>query len=439
MWGDSGNWQNGLVADTVGKAVFGTGSGVVLDADTTVGQVTIRSDENFTIGSQGNEKLTAGLNIITEANGGSADHTVSADVVLPTTVTLDVGENTTLTVSGNMEGVGFYKRGQGELTLSGHGSYTGNLVFAGGTTIVSGTNETSAASLLDIKNARVILQGDDRFDPDFQVKMAGTSTIGQAAYLQLGDESTGAISQTFASLNAVKPQYVKDLNPFPQTDPPVYVVGGSSEISTLTVKGGLYSGYLGGEGLYENNFSLVVDGTLTLQGTSTYVGDTVIKSGAILQINREAALSANSNLVIDGGLLALGSFSYLTPGGVDDAGVLVTESVNTFTRSLGSGAGEVRFTGDGGFRAVGGDRTVNLGGSGGQVVWGQDGFIGNGNKLILSSDANSRILFANAIDFGGASRTIEVQSNSTAEISGVLSGSGGPEQDRERISVPFRP
>jgi len=425
MWSTAANWQDDTIPSAVGKAVFGVGDGVELSADTTVGQVTINSDQNFVISSSNNSKLTVSLNIITEANGGPADHTVSTDLVLPTTVTFDVGEDTTLTLSGGLSGVGFYKRGTGELTLSGDNSFTGNLIFAGGTTVVSGSNTTSGGSILDIKNARVILQGSDRLSSTFGVKLAGTSSPGQTAYLQLGDESTGAVTQTLAQLNAAKPQYVKDLNPDPQSQPPVYVVGGSSEISILTVKGGLYSGYLGGDGLHENNFSLVVDGSLTLQGISTYVGDTVIKSNAVLQINQAEALSANSNLVMDGGILALGTYTYKINDGSNGPGIDITKSVDTFTRSLGTGAGEIQFTGDGGFRAVGGDRTVNLGGDGGQVVWGEGHFVGNGNKLILASDNTSRIIFTNAIDLGSASRTVEITPNSTAELSGVLSGSGG--------------
>lgn len=428
VWSTAANWQDNSIPSTVGKAVFGTGDGVELTTDTTVSQITINSDENFIISTSNDSKLNVGLNIITEANGGPVDHTVSADVVMPTTVTLDVGEDTTLSISGDISGVGIYKRGKGDLTLSGANSFSGNLVFADGTTIVSGINTTTGASILDIKNAWVILQGDDRFSSAFGVKLAGTSTHGQAAYLQLGDESTGAITQTIASLNAVKPQYVKDLNPDPQTDPPVYVVGGSSEISTLIVKGGSYSGYLGGEGLYENNLSLVVDGNLTLQGTSTYAGDTVIKNGAVLQINREAALSTNSNLVMEGGLLALGSFTYLIPDPAVEGGgngISITESVSTFTRSLGTGAGEIQFNGGGGFRAVGGNRTVNLGGNGDQVTWGSGGFVAHDSALILASDNTSKILFANAIDLGAHSRTVQVEANSTAELSGVLSGSGG--------------
>ncbi len=425
LWNSPENWDGHTIASTVGKAVFASGDGVVIDSDTTVGQITISSDEDFTISALNNAKLTTSLNIITESTGNAVNHEVSADLIFPTTVTLDVGADTTLNISGNISGTGLYKRGEGDLTLSGSNSCSGNLVFANGTTIVSGVNTTSGGSLLDIKNARVILKGNDRFSSGFGAKLAGTSTHGQAAYLQLGDETTGAITQTLASLNAAKPQYVKDLNPDPQLDPPVYVVGGNSEISTLIVKSGVYSGYLGGGGTHENNLSLVVDGSFTLQGTSTYVGDTVIRTGATLTVNREAALSANSNLVFDGGLLALGSFSYLTPGGVNDVGISVTESFGNFTRSLGAGAGEVQFTGDGGFKAIGADRTVNLGGAGATVTWGEGGFVGNGKKLVLGSESTNKIVFANGINFGNASRSIEVQSNSTAELSGVLGGSGG--------------
>ncbi len=425
VWGTAANWSGNILPQDVGRAVFGTGDGVELTANTTVSQITISSAEDFTISSANGSTLTAGLNIITQRNGGPTDHTVSADVFLPTTVTMDVGENTSLTLSGDLSGTGIYKRGAGDLTLSGTNEFSGNLVFADGTTIVSGTNTTSAGSLLDIKNARVILQGDNRFTDQFSVKMAGTSTHGQAAYLQLGDGTTEGITQTLSQLNAVKPQYVQDLNPLPQTDPPAYVVGGNSKISTLIVNGGVYSGYLGGSGQYENNLSLVVGGNLTLQGVSTYVGDTVINSTGVLRINQQEALSANSNLVINGGMLALGGYTYKINDGANGPGTDVTKSVDTFTRSLGGGAGEVRFTGSGGFSAVGGDKVVNLGGDGRQIAWTNQYFVGEGNRLILSSESSNRITFANAIDLGSASRTIEVGPNSTAEVSGVLSGSGG--------------
>lgn len=425
IWTNVANWQAAAVPSPMGRAVFATGSGAVLDADVRVGQMLISTPGDFTLSSGSGSKLSPGLNLVTRANGGPAAHTIGTPVTLPAVVTLDVGAETSLALTGSVTGTGFYKRGTGMLVLSGANDFSGTLVFGGGTTLVSGTNLTSTASLLDIKNSRVILQGDDRLEGEFLAKLAGTSIPGQSATIQLGDSASGGVMQTFARLDAAKPQYVKDLNPNPQTEPPVSVVGGHAELSTLTLKGGLYSGYLGGAGTDENNLALTVEGTLTLQGTGTYSGDTVIKTGGTLQANRELALSPDSNLVLDGGTLALGGFSYLIPGGVDGAGITVNESFDTFTRGIGTGPGQFRIASGGGFKAVGGDRTLNFGGDGARVVWEQTGFLAAGSPLVLSSDSMSKITLANALDLGANNRTIQVEANATAELSGVLSGTNG--------------
>lgn len=423
-WSNVANWQGAVLPSTVGKAVFASGPGLDLNADTAIGQVVINTPGDFTIASANASKISPSLNVVTQANGGPASHTISASVNFPSVVTLDIGSNTSLALTGNATGTGFYKRGQGALTLAGANNFSGTLVFGGGTNLISGTNLTSAASLLDIKNSRVILQGSDRFESEFLAKLSGTSILGQSAVLQLGDASSGAVTQTLAQLNGAKPQYVRDLNPTPQTEPPVWVVGGNEALSTLTLKGGTYSGYLGGTGANENNLALNVEGALTLQGTSTYSGDTLIKTGGTLQANRDLALSPNSNLVLDGGTLALGGFSYQIPGGVNDAGVSVNESL-TFTRAIGSGPGQFRIASGGVLKAVGGNRTINFGANGDQVVWGQPGFVADGAPLILGSDNTSKITLANAIDLGASSRTIQVDANATAELSGVLSGTNG--------------
>ncbi len=431
-WNSAANWSGSGVPSEVGKAIIATGSEVIISEDTTIGQVTISSSEDVEIKSTNDAILTTGLNIVTEADGvGTRNHLVSADLNLPSIVTLDVGEDTTLEITGNIVGQGFYKRGEGDLTLTGDAALSRNMIFAGGTSYIKGQVTETGATIADIKNARVVLLGDERFGPGIGVKLAGTSTIGQTAYLQLGDESTGGITQTLDSLDAAKPGYVKDLNPLPQTDPPVYVVGGSDEISTLIVKSGTYSGYLGGSGLYEDNLELQVTGNLTLQGTSTYDGDTVVKSGGVLTLNRRSALSEDSNLVLNGGMLGLGSFSYLIPGGSNQEGITVTESYERFELALGSGPGQVRFDGDGGFRAVYGERYVNLGGNGETVIWNENGFVGDDHRLILGSivqqggGAAAALYFENGIDFGAQTRTIEIEANSSVFLTGALSGSGG--------------
>ena len=116
------------------------------------------------------------------------------------------------------------------------------------------------------------------------------------------------------------------------------------------------SGVLSGSG----GLTITGGGNLELTASNTYTGPTTV-SGAILAAEQSAALpggtgrpSTGSNLTLDGGVVEL------------DAG--------DFTRSLGSGAGQVQFTANGGgFAAVGANRVVNLGNSA-TLTWRQRQF-----------------------------------------------------------------
>jgi len=424
-WSNPANWAGNEVPSSVSKAILSTGNQLLVSQNTSINQLLINSDQNFTISNANGAELSVDLNITTEANpaaSGLVTHTISAPLKFTTTTTLNVGEDTSLVISGPITGTAFYKRGDGSLSLTGNNNFTGTeLVFGGGTTYISGVNTGTSGAKLNIKNSRVVLHcGDERFGAGFSVKLAGTSTPGQTAYLVLGDEE-GEITQTFTGIDATQPQYDATLNPLAPEHPPVYIVGGNENISTLIISnGGDYAGFLGGSGQYENNLSLIKRGagTQTLKGISTYVGDTIIEGG-ILRVDREDALSANSNLILRGGLLGLGSYQYNSSTGP------VTETFDTFDRELGTGAGQVQFHGDGGFAALGGNRSVNFGGAGATVTWGQGGFVGDANKLILASDSATKLTFLNGIDFGALQRTIEVSANSTGELAGVLSGTGG--------------
>ncbi len=152
-------------------------------------------------------------------------------------------------------------------------------------------------------------------------------------------------------------------------------------------------------------------GVLELTGINSYSGRTVLQAGALL-LKGESALG-NGNFLFDGvesGVLILGS------GG--------------FTRALGTGAQQVRFLGHGGFAASGGDRLVNLGGEGAEVVWGSSSssFLASSMKLILSHEqADSTLIFANAIALNGQIRTVEVRDGSAAvdaRMTGVINGGG---------------
>ncbi len=198
----------------------------------------------------------------------------------------------------------------------------------------------------------------------------------------------------------------------PQT---VQVTAGSG---TAAVDGRLSGTLSGGGGLTVSPYST---GTLELTASNTYTGPTTV-SGGVLRLSNSGALpggttaaSTGSNLVLDGGVVEL--------------------NAGDFTRSLGSGSGQVQFTAfGGGFSAVGANRIVNLGGNSATLTWGSSSSLPDQAPLLLGTRAADSILdFQNPInllDMGNGPQTVQVTAGSgtatvDARISGVISGSGG--------------
>ena len=111
------------------------------------------------------------------------------------------------------------------------------------------------------------------------------------------------------------------------------------------------------------------------------------------------------------------------------------ESSGTFTRSLGTGAGQVQWVnyGGGGFGAYGAPLTVALGGTASptSLTWGAGGFVFGGSGFELQdNNSTSPLTWLNPINLNGAVRTFNIGgpatiSNSTsATMSGVLSNGG---------------
>ena len=85
--------------------------------------------------------------------------------------------------------------------------------------------------------------------------------------------------------------------------------------------------------------------------------------------------------------------------GKDAAGTVKGTAKNAATTTgnaaVGTAAGQVQFTGTGGFAAVGANRTVNLGGAAAPLTWGANGFLPAGAALILSTPtATGTLTFA---------------------------------------------
>lgn len=272
---------------------------------------------------------------------------------------LSVGNNNAdTTFSGILSGSGnFRKVGFGTLTLTGANNYTGNTTITGGV-----------------------------------LALSGAGTLGNP--LSTLTVSGGAL----------------DLNSSSFSGGPVVVSGGTIQNGTLApaslaAQSGTISANLTGGSL---TLTKTTTGTLTLSGTNTYGGDTIVTAG-VLGLASAGALPATSNVQLNGGVLGLGA-----------------GSPTAFT--LGTGAGQIQWTAGGGLAAMDVDRTVTLNG-GAPLVWGTGGFVPNGSSLTLGAPgAGGIITLANDIDLGGVTRALQVNIGSAqrdATLTGVLSGAGG--------------
>lgn len=178
------------------------------------------------------------------------------------------------------------------------------------------------------------------------------------------------------------------------------------------------SGTLGFIGGISGAGSLTKDGagTVVFGSSNSYTGATTLNDG-LLRLDDAGGLPGGIDNAVGAGESAL----------VFKGGVLGLAS-GDFTRQLGTGAGQLQWTGgSGGFAAFGADREVRLNNGTGALSW-NSAIIGGGNMLIFGHPAATHTVdFKNGIAFAGSKRTILIehgQADVDAILSGVLSGGG---------------
>ncbi len=275
---NAGTLQAGSTSATNGKATLNGGSltitsGVTYDVD---GGLTFASNTGATVAAASGSATLRGFDvnnadvIVNTGINGS----IASSVGISTYsygMRFDVNGTGTLSVAGAITGSGnaagavnsgtmvgndktaVWKRGTGDLTLTGASSFT------------AGGGNNAATSL---QEGRLILSGgNDRLPVDSAIYLGNTANTSGKLVLD-------GINQTVTGIGVIG------------TGTSNAIVGGNATSSTLTVNNTnnySFGGKIGGAGTNENNLALTKsgNGTLTLTGTSTYTGATSVVAGVL--------------------------------------------------------------------------------------------------------------------------------------------------------------
>lgn len=316
-------------------------------------------------------------------------------------------------IAGAIRNGGLVKSNSGILELAGANTYTGPTQIWGGGLMVSAPGALGNGNLQFASTGGVLILGAGNFTRSLGTGNGQVQFNAAGGFAAYGADRVVNLGNTGATVNWGQGGFV----------PAGQSLLLSSEAATATIDfqnginldganrtfdvadGGaaidaVLSGTLSNGGIVK-----IGEGSLRLTASNTYAGTTQINAGALIA---SGAALGGGNLFLNGGVLG-------AEGG-------------SFSRSLGSGAGQVQLVGSGGFAAFGADVRVNLGGNGAKVTWGSGGFVPSGFSLILSTAAaDATVLFANALDLSGTARTIQVGDGKAAvdaRMEGILSNGG---------------
>lgn len=373
------NWWDGtqnLVwpsSGTDNDAVFANTAGAVTVA---AGGVTV-NDLTFAV---------AGYNV----SGGPLTLNATSGTA-PTVATVSGGGNEQATLGSNLSGsLGLRKTGDGVLFLTGSNSGLSGPLVISGVTNTGGVRFSNTAAFGGFTSVDISGNG--------HLSLVSTTIGSSVSILAAGGGGTapGGTIRGHAGTSVI--------------DGPIQLLDGNVRInavfnpsvaSTLTINGAITAPAASGRGL---NFRLGQDNGVVITNTANYwEGITYVSEGVVYAF--PGALPSASNLSIA------------------TSGAAWFETNGTFSRSIGTSAGQVQFsTGNAGLSARGGDLTVNLGGAGATMTWGATGF--SPSVLGLNSPTSTgRLTFSNPINLNGATRTVRVDKN-VADLAGALTGAG---------------
>ncbi len=328
-------------------------------------------------------------------------------------ITTDSG--VTATISAPIAGTGgLNKAGLGLLTLSGENTYSGGTTVSGGTLSVgsdtdlgdssggvtlhggeleNNANFTTARTVAIVSgNGANILAAAASTTATYTglISGAGGLTVGDGTHLgtvvltNVSNSYTGGTTVSVATLSVAHDANLGDLSGGVTLDGGELVAANgfsTSRTVALTANGGTLAATAAGKAIFSGNLTgagnltigdAVNTGTVALGGTNTYLGSTIIASGATLQALSATALSPTSALTVTG-----------------------TLDVHGFANEIGSLAGS---------------GTVTNGGSTGAVL--------------TTGAANSSTLFSGNLEDGTAGLGLSKAGTGALKLSGADSYSG---------------
>ncbi len=348
----------------------------------------------------------------------------------------DVTDNATLELNtggdfiNNIGGTGrVEKSGDDKLTLSGSNTYTGGTLISSGTLVANDVNALGTGDVTD--NATLMLNTGG----DFTNNIGGTGRVEKS-----GDDAltlSGSNTYTGGTLISSGTLVASDVN--------ALGTGDITDNATLALNAvGDFDNAISGSGKVEKSG----DDTLTLSGSNTYTGGTLISSGTLVASNVEAlgtgdvtdnatlelntsgtfdnAISGSGQVVKSGDkMLTLSGANSYSGGTLISDGTLVASNVE----SLGTGDVTNNATLE---LNTGGDFTNNISGSGQVVKSGDDALALSGaNSYTGGTLISSGTLVAsnvNALGSGDVTDNAVLELNTGGTFDNAISGSGQVEK-----------
>ncbi|MCE9608981.1 MAG: autotransporter-associated beta strand repeat-containing protein [Chthoniobacter sp.] len=361
------------------------------------------------------------LAIVTGVNGNGDREEVTFNNGIPN---VGDGSNLALDVTFNTQSPSY-----SFVNLVGVNGFQGNITLHKGANVAAGYLTIGGRGIGDNGNQYQSVSGSGNLGNG---NFAGNISIDDSTILDYNSSSAQILSGVISNGANGAGQLVKEASGT-LTLTGVSTFTGASFISggTLAVGGAgqLGSGTYAGAVTTSNGATFSYNSTADQVLSGVFSGDGLIVKDNTGILTLSGANSGSGTTTVNGGVLRLSHASALSSGLLTVSGGVVELASGNLQRNPGGGGGEVQVgAGSSGFSARGAARTVTIGTTNDSLTWGSGDFA-PGTLVLNATTANSKLTFANGLDFDGAARTIEVGAD-TAEITGAITGGAGSDLNK---------